>query len=391
MNWLQIVTAEIGHRWKTSMLMVTVVAAVTFGVTFFALDVQGYQKEVSRNVRDLGSNIVIVPSTLDPVEYYNQGGFSQAIMSQTLVQELLDDRMSLNHLIPILEKNVPVTADDLTTNARVVGIAKSIPMPGRPKAPMQEAIIRNKIQVGSAIAKQLKLERENAGAVTIAGKSFEIERVNRSTGTWQDAAILMDLGQAQLLFELPGKISRIEALECTDQECAATGKTSLAVLEEELGAVTKEAVLLRRQSMADARTRVRDLSVANSDLLQNVLWTLLAVSVACFALTNAIGRLSEVAILLSLGYGRLRIVTLFGGRIAVLSIFGSVAGCVLGSLFVAMWCTGLLISTGSKFSIDWGTSCWVGLIAVLVSILAGSLPAFWVVGKPPASLFGKDG
>lgn len=419
MNSLQIVLAEISHRWRTSLVLVLIVSAITAGVTFFAIDTEAYQKEVSRNVRDLGSNIVIVPAAVDQVAYHHRGGLSDKTMPQTIVQQLLDERVSLNHLIPMLERSAEVqvlasddrpsgpTLDKISeagpagggtalgavessAETRIVGIAASIPLPGRPKAPMQKAIPSGEVQIGSALARQLAINRDAPGNLRVAGTLFKISRVNMSTGAWQDAALLMNLEDAQSLFDLVGKLSRIEALECTDEKCAATGKTSADVLEQELAEVTNDAVLLRRQSMADGRTRLRDTAAANSRLMQNMLWGLLALSVSGLALGNAISRLPEVGVLLSLGYGRGRIVGLFLGRLVLLSSFASVIGCLLGVGVTHYWSRSLLPVTGANFSIDWNTPLLVAGLVVLLSVLAGSLPVFWSAGRPPAQILGQE-
>ena len=50
-------------------------------------------------------------------------------------------------------------------------------------------------------------------------------------------------------------------------------------LNAQLARITDQAAILRREQMADARSGIRVVSRDNLKLLQNVLWTLLAIAI----------------------------------------------------------------------------------------------------------------
>ncbi len=390
MNPFVLATREILHRWKSSLMVAAIVAAVTGTLSWFLVNSAGFQSEVRRNVRDIGSNVVILPATVNQFEYHAAGGYSSETMPEATVGQLLEYKASLNHLIPMLERTAECRHGNLRVQARVVGIAASIAMPGRPKAPMQKAIPEGKLQLGSELAAALNIGRDETTTIEINGQPMPVDRVNRSNGTWQDSAAFIDLQSAQHLFGLQHQISRIEAIECTSEQCKLTGLTPDVVLTNELARISDSAALYRRDQIARARSSVRLLSRENLSLLQNVLWVLLALAVAGLTGLNALQRKSEIGVLQAVGYGHWSIVSLFVLRAAVLTVIGSLVGVVAGS-FSAWWqSVPLFAKTGEKFAIDWSVGLLVGAIAVLLAVLASSLPAMAAAWKNPAELIGKD-
>jgi ABC-type lipoprotein release transport system permease subunit len=381
---------EIKHRWKSSALVSLIVAATTGTLTFFSVNNAGFQKEIGRSARDIGSNVVILPAEVDPFAYHNDGGYSDVTMSAAVVDQLIEYRASLNHLIPMLERQAGCSNGDRSVEARIVGIAASVPMPGRPKSPMQKSIPDGTIQLGSRLAEKLGVQRDEPSVIKIGNQDFEVSRVNRANGTWQDAAAFLDLQAAQSLFGLPERISRIEAIECTSEQCEATGLKSEVVLANELARITDQVTLLRRERMADARSSIRAISDDNFGLLQNVLWALLAMCLVGLSGSNAFQRKSEIGVLQALGYGQARVMAMFIMRAVWLTIIGAAVG-ILGGAFLArtQGCS-LFIQTGAKISIDWSAAIMIGLIALLIAALASSLPAMLAATKSPSDLIGRD-
>ena len=167
MNAFQVAVREILFRWKTGMMLVSVVAAITALISFFTVYKTGFNREIFRHSRDIGSNVVILPSSVDQVDYHEQGGFSEETMPEQVVRQLIEFKASLNHLIPMLEKKAVVSRGDSSATVRVVGISASIPMPGRPKAPMQKSLGKDALQLGSAVAEKLKVQRDAEATVNI--------------------------------------------------------------------------------------------------------------------------------------------------------------------------------------------------------------------------------
>ena len=231
-----ILLRELRHGWVSALGILLIVASLTGVLTFLRLGSAGLEREMKRRVRDLGSNVVILPASTDKRAYHLSGTYEETI-SEDIVDRLLAKRASLNHLIPMLERNAKVNYQRQSVEARVVGLTASIPVPGRPKSPMRKAIEPKHVQLGSSVASHLQITRkmlteaDSPIAIQISEQPFPVQRINRATGTWQDSAVFMSLECAQSLFDAVGRISRIEAVECTSEKCALTGQSSFGDIE----------------------------------------------------------------------------------------------------------------------------------------------------------------
>ncbi len=386
----KLVFRELLHRRKTSALFLAMVALLVGTVTFFSVNRTGYEKEMSRNVRDIGSNVVILPAEVDQMAYHLNGGFATETMSDSVVSQLVEYRASLNHLIPMLEIKTEVGFNGQQLPTRVVGISASVPMPGRPKSPMQRALPERQVQLGSQLAESLGVKRDEPATITLAGQSLQVARVNRSNGTWQDAAILMDLPLAQQIFQKANQLSRVEAIECTSEECARTGMPSNVVLSNELARITDQAVLLRRDQMADARFDIRSLNQANSKVLQNSLWIMLALVIVSMTSWNAMQRRNEVGVFQAIGYGSAELMLLLVGRSVLLTLIGALLGGFLGAILSYWLSIGAFQTTGKRFAIDWSQPLTIIFVALALAALAASLPAFISATRLPAESIGKE-
>lgn len=390
MNPISLTLQELVFRWKSAVMVAVIVASITGTLTYFSVNNAGFQKEIRRNARDIGSNVVILPADTDQFQYHADGGYSESLMPGQLVDQLLEHRASLNHLIPMLERKSTCSFAGQNINARIVGISASLPMPGRPKAPMQKSVDKDKVQLGGRLAQRMGIQRDQQPQIEIAGKLFRVSRVNRSSGTWHDSAAFLDLETAQSLFGVPNQISRIEAIECTSEQCERTGLESDVVLANELARITDQATLLRRDKMANARAEIRVVSRENLRLLQNILWFLLAISILAISSMNSLQRTSEIGVFQALGYGQIRVVGMFVMRAVLLTMLGAAVGVFLGAWFAQSQSQPLFVRTGKTFSIDWQTGVLIGLIATAIATLASSVPALAAAMRHPADIIGKE-
>ena len=387
---VRILFFELRAGWVTATLIVLIVAALTGALAFLDASAMGLEREISRTVRDLGSNIAIIPSSASLGEYHRNGGFTLETMPMALVERLTEERLSLNHLIAMLDVETVVTVGDSQRQVHVVGLAASQAVPGRPKAPMQKALKQDTAQLGHAVAAELGLADDSATTLSIAGKDFKVTNVNRATGGWQDSAVLIDLEQAQSLFNQPDRVTRIEAVECTDEKCAATGMTPDVVLADELAKVTNEAKVVRRRAMADGRGAVRFLAGSAFRLTSGSLWLLLVVAVAGLVAANTFQRRSEIALLKALGYGAAQVGSLFVLRALLLVIPAAVAGVVVGNIVVKSQLPALLTKTVAKFEPTfWDSAPLIGY-AVVLAALAALIPAMWATTQQPANVLGRQ-
>lgn len=388
---IHLLIQEFKYRWVSGLLVVLVVAAVAGALTFFCVNRGGLEKEIIRNSRDIGSNVVVLPAQADQVAYHMAGGYSEDTMPQAVLDQLIEYRASMNHLIPMLERKSQITTEDgRNCDARVVGLTASVPMPGRPKSPMQRAVDAGQVQLGSQVAAKLGIERDAKPTVSIAGKDYGVQRVNRETGTWQDGAVFMELAEAQSLFDLAGQVSRIEAIECTSEKCALTGLLPETVLRNELAGITDQAQIMRRESIADARHSIRTVTGRNTQLLELILWVMVLIAVGALTGLNAQVRQSEIGVLRALGHGRTQVLMLFIGRSLILAAIGATIGMLIGAALAMQLSRGLFVETGAKFAVNWWEAIEIVAVTICLSALAACVPSLWAASQHPADVIGKS-
>jgi putative ABC transport system permease protein len=138
--------------------------------------------------------------------------------------------------------------------------------------------------------------------------------------------------------------------------------------------------------------------------VENPLWMLLAIAglvllIACANLANlmlarAAARQSEIAIRLSLGASRGRVIRQLLSESMLLAVFG----CALGALLAQALSRYLIVSFGSStdspyldLSLDWRTFGFMVALAVLSCLLFGLVPALRATRNSPAAAMKADG
>ncbi len=138
--------------------------------------------------------------------------------------------------------------------------------------------------------------------------------------------------------------------------------------------------------------------------VSNPLWMLLAIAglvllIACANLANlmlarAAARQSEIAIRLSLGASRGRVVRQLLSESMLLAVFG----CALGALLAQALSRYLIVSFGTAndspyldLSLDWRTFAFMVGLAVLSCLLFGLMPALRATRSSPAAAMKADG
>jgi ABC-type antimicrobial peptide transport system permease subunit len=200
----------------------------------------------------------------------------------------------------------------------------------------------------------------------------------------------LDLPLAQNLFNKPNQLSRIEAIECTQEECERTGLQSDTVLANELARITDQAVLLRREQMANARSSIRSLNHANSVVIQNMLWIMLTLTILAMTFWNTLQRRNEMGVFQAIGYGSTQLLTLLVGRSVFLTSLGALLGGAIGSWLSYAYCQNAFEETGSRFAIDWSQPWIILLVSIVLAGLAACLPALISATRLPADSIGKE-
>ncbi len=341
--------------------------------------------EYRRITLGLGFNVLILPENQNLADFYLDGG-ATAYMPEDYARRLAESRIiSVQHILPSLHQRLVWPERDITIN--LVGVRGELPRPlGKGgKKPLLDAVPEGKIVLGAELCRLTGASP--GGRLTLEGQTFEVERCYEERGNQDDITAWIHLGEAQRMFDKPGRINAILALEC---RCAADSaapniariRTDVAtllpgtrVVEFMSKALTRaearhEAVVTARETLeAEKRhrsgLRAERLRVASVAVPLVVAACIFATGLLMYA--NARGRRREIAIMRTVGWSTGRVLALLISKAALLGMLGGVAGSVAGLIVgigtvraapqVQQW-TGLV------------RPAFVGTVIVLSSVLA---------------------
>mgnify|MGYP000201798170 CR=1 FL=1 len=363
-------------------------------------------------MRDLGYNVMIVPQEQN-LAVLRAKGYPDACMPYEYVERLARGHVeTLNHLLPVLQKRIewPERKIDIILS----GTPGQVPVYHKTqfltedrsayRNPIMPPVPAGQLILGNSVAADLGLQVGDS--VTLMGKMYSIRQVNPAEGTTDDIAVWCNLQTAQELLGLEGKINVILALECV---CTP----------EALGAITQEVQRIlpdvqvmefssRVKARAQARSRAEQAHATAIEAERNhrhqmrmerrlfasilipVVLAGSAIWIFILMLSNVRERRIEIGILRALGVRESTIVAIFLSKAVVIGVVGSLAGYFLGLAVGALWGGVRLFSGDFVGLIRIPTLVIAILIATVLCVFAGWLPAFHAAQQDPAVILSDE-
>jgi len=374
---LRLILREIKYRKMNFLLsLLAVVMAVALFVSFFTTG-QASKRETIRLMRDMGFNLRIIPGGTDMNRFWTMG-FSDRTMPEEYIYRLASQRnLSYAHLTAILQRKVTWRGRE----AILTGISPEVSPPGRRKPPMSFTVGRGTVYVGFELARELGLERGDT--VDIFGRPFTVERCLPESGSDDDIRIYEHLRDVQDLLGMAGRINEIRALECV---CSTgdSGRSSLAVLREQLARLLPEARVIRIRSIATARERQRRMVERYLAFIMPVVLIVCIVWIGTLAMINVHERRREIGIMRALGYGSAEIASLFLGKAALVGALGAVLGFGLGTALSLLYGPDIFKVTANMVKPVYGLLGWSFIVGPALAALSSFIPAMFAVTQDPA-------
>lgn len=374
-----IVLCELRRRSINALLsFVAVLLAVALVVALW-MTLDGQERETRRLMLGLGRNLRIVSSATDLGDLYTRG-WTDTLLDEASVHTLARaEGLSYNHLSARLDRPIRIGDDEWI----LTGLSPDYTTPGKAQRPMGFAIEPGTVHLGYRVAHTLGAARGDE--IEILGRKFSVATaLSAESGSIDDLRIFARLDEVQALTGLSGRISEIEALDCSSPACLESGVDPAVTLEGEVRGVLPDARVIVKRSLLETRARQRRLveSVAawGIPLLVGVasLW------IAALTLLNVRERRSEIGVLRALGRTRRFIALVFLLRAAAIGLVGAVTGWISGSLVAMLVAPALFEKTAS--AVVW--SPW--LLAVMIvaaplfAMVAALLPAMIAATDDPA-------
>lgn len=380
MSLISQIFAEAMHRWIHSLLLFgALVCAAALPVAFHSSG-GAAQRETTRLMRDLGYNLRILPKDADLSAYWSNGHADGTLPEAAVQRFITADDLSYNHLLAVLAGRVEFRGAQVL----LTGIVAEVAPATKKKGSMIFEVEPGTIHFGHAAARGAVPGEE----IELAGHSFTIAAVLSESGTRDDSRAWVHLSDAQAIFDLPGVVNEIRALECY---CKDAGVDNLTRLREELQEIVPEGQVLRMDAMAEAREKQRRLSEEYFALVLPWVLTACAAVIALLTAINVRERRAEIGILRALGHGSPHIAGLFLGKAALFGIDGALIGFALGSWLSLTYGPEVFPVTAGKITVEWDL-LWLALAALpLFAALAALVPTLSAILEDPANTLREEG
>lgn len=374
---ISMIINEMRFRPVGSVLMMLTIAAAAGLIVFFSMLAAGTEKETSRIQRDGGSNLRILPASLDLSQYHLAGHGGNALMPDEIVGIIAkEEHVAVNHMIPMLERRILL--NDLPV--LVTGVAPSVAVGSKSK--MYKGVKDNTVEVGAVVARKLGVAEGDA--LPVMGVAFEVGRVLPEKGTADDIRVYAPLKQIQEALGLVGQVSEIRAIDCVS--CYGGETPPLELLRTQLAEVAPYAQVIRETDRAQQRYDQRVLNEAFTAGVGPLVILTAGIVIAVLTLLNVRERRNEIGILRAVGHGSGMIGSLFIGKALVIGLVGAVVGAMIGGFVALQFGPDMFLRTGGKFAMDWNTVLMVSVLGPLLAALACVIPTALAVTEDPADV-----
>lgn len=374
MNTVKLILKEIRGRKTSFIISVLAILLPVASVVAFGTISQLTFKEIKKTMLKLKNNMVVLPADISLLSYYN-GDLGNATLDEQLVHEIAATKgVPMNHLIATLEKKTEVNGMEITIQGvlpAVMSIQKSNEMGLR--------IPEGKCYAGRLAAERLHLEPGKP--VTVKGRRFIVDKILEEEGNWNDFKIFLHLHDAQKIFNMPGKINSIMAVNCL---CHGMLPTHIKQkIQQSFPGI--KVVLLR--SLFDVRKKARKTISDFGNIFLSVIMTLSMITVIALLYGNAHTRKSEVAMLTAIGFSPARTGMLFAARSLLTGILGGILGCVCGH-WIALWKGPQIVSIRINPARD--ILQWAFIGAVALSLVISLIPIIYASSLNPGQTLKEE-
>lgn len=383
MRVLLLIIRELWHRKLHAVLsLAALTATVALYVGFHTLGA-AMDRETTMLMRDLGFNLRIIPKGVDEVEFW-QRGYALETMPQEYVERFATSPgLSYRHLVATLQQWVP--AADM--QVLLTGIAPEVqpPQAGSDKTPMIFEVAPGQVYLGHQVAQ--RMGKGVGDSVALLGETFTVAQTLAESGSEKDARVYANIGDAQRLLKLEGRINEIQALECL---CRNPDVESIDILRAELAKLMPEAAVLQLSEKAKARERQRLTGEAYFALLMQAVLAACALWVGVLAWLNVRERRYEIGVLRALGYGSVTIGFLVLGKAALLGAIAAGLGFKAGSWLAGVYGPAVFEVTAKSIAPEYALLQQALWAAPLFAAACSLIPASAAVAQDPAIILRNE-
>lgn len=386
MNIFTLTFKEISYR-KTSFLLTFLPAFLSVGICVAMITLtQAAYKEINRQMRNLGTNLIIHHKDMKPFDFLRDGFTNQTLPEEYITKLSKANVVTVQHLIGSIYKPYELNGVNVFINGTMV--AAQVTHASK-KAPMGTDIPLGKVYLGYAVAKELNLAK--GATIKIKDKSFVIEKLFAPKENREDLMIYMNLKDTQALFQMENKVNIIRALQCkVDCASGVSIDDRLNEIKKELVPLIPEANVYENSQNADIREKTRNMMTQFIYVIVPIILVISFIWIALISYSNVKDRLHEIGILRAMGVSTPQLNSLFLSRAAIIGIIGAITGFFAGSILSIYFGHKIFPDTGKSIDYVWDLLIYAPLIALTIALMAAYIPTMIAANQDPAVILKEE-
>jgi len=378
---LNLIIKEMIHRKLSFLLsLLAIITAVALFISFFTAG-QASKRETVKLMLSMGFNLRIIPKQTDMDKFWLTG-FSDYTMPENYIQILVDTKnISYNHITAMLHQKVSWRDRDMI----LTGLSSEVIRSDK-QNPMAFVIKPGSVYVGFEIAKDTGIKKGDA--IDIFGKTFNVEKTLAESGSDDDIRIYGNLGEIQSILNMSGKVNEIKALECL---CLIKpGEDPVTALRSQVEKLIPEAKVILIKSLADTRQKQRAMADRYFSFILPVVLVVCAAWIFALAMINVRDRKQEIGIMRAIGYGSIRIASLFLGKAILVGLIGAALGYAVGTGLAEWFGPGIFKVTAKAIKPSYVLLLWSIIAAPAFAAISSFIPTMVAITQDPADTLKEE-
>ena len=388
MNLFKLIIKEAGYRSvSTLIILLTVIIATLVAVSIFSMS-KASEDETRKIMREQGLNLFLFPKGTETIDFFSydySSTFDEEYVDILANSETFD---AVRHLVGMLQLIVPGWEDPQGRkhNILLVGYKDEAVQPYlNRQETMGTDVERGTVRLGFDIARFIPEEH----LFQIRGEDGNIheflitERMQEGRGML-DQGVAMNLQDMQGMMNLPGKINKIEALGCVCHD----GRVINA--RRQINQFLPDVEVKELSSIANARENQRlMMNKYGSFIIPFVIFACLLITGFLFY-ENVKSRKYEIGVLMALGSGNGKVISLILGKAFMLGLTGAILGFFAGTGIADYFGREVFEFTAQNIHPRWNMLLISMALSPFIFMLVSWIPALIAVRWDPAKILSEQ-
>jgi ABC-type antimicrobial peptide transport system permease subunit len=379
---IKLIVNQALYKWPvTILLFLALTASVTLYV-YIGNTTKYANRSMQLIVKKMGHNLIFLPDSADAIDIYWSTGNEQ-LFNESYASVLASKaEMASRYFVAVFQKREIVEGQNLLlTGIKPVSRADESAEKGNMIRPVKNGFVR------LGLAASEKLRKKENDTLIIRGVKYEIESVLPEKGDQDDYRIFVNLKTAQELFQAEGKIQYVLGFLC---QHARNVNRTLDLEKIKLKQILPDIRLIIRQDLLQGRYLARMTTHETLYYLLLIIGVVTFLVIVISGLQEVTERRKEAGILTALGAGFGFLASLYLIKIAILALFASFAGFLIGSYLAVSWSSSFLVTQTISIATQWNELPDLLLKTVFAAVAAQCVPLINLLRQDPSAILMEE-